>query len=80
VKCEPHNAIAPETRYLFYERNVKVSSVHWKDSGNTKVINLKNGETETYDLLNAKETKKFKEKYGIPPGPPPPPPSQKKVS
>ena len=67
------------TRFL--KEHQSVEDVDWKNnntSGNTVILKLKNGKSETYDLSRKEENEDFIKKYGaslVTPPPPPPVPS-----
>lgn len=78
----PEPPIRPEENssnsyYGFLKRNPTVKSLDWSDD--SVRIRLKSGKDEIYDLKNAEEAQKFKDKYGELPAPPSPPPAPPKA-
>ena len=57
----------------FMRRNPQVKSIAWEKA--KLIIDLKSGNTETYDLENTQSLSLAEKKYGFLPSPPPPPPA-----
>ncbi|MDB5253216.1 MAG: hypothetical protein JWP27_2385 [Flaviaesturariibacter sp.] len=63
----------------FLKRNPSAQGISWTRTGNTVVIRLKSGKTETFNLDDPAQKASLAERYGALPAPPPPPPPPPRV-